>query len=438
MPQQHCAPSCTDDGIKDVCHYRLDKAIRALRKWKVKCGIEEEANQELGKRLKQWKVAFEDERMKREEAESQLYKIKCKQRDCFSELRREKKERLIIEECLRTTVERMKQLESDCVHNNGKPVNLSTDRRVHAPVPAFSIDKLNGYHERNEEIGRVCNHHEDNSIVRLIPSPKCESVCSSCSSYSSLKRRRDTIEDARCNPTYQDMPRSRSSSITSNNGCTFDGSDIGKTLCYSSDSSFNSGSQPDCFCWDEDRKERGVSSFPPSAERRTISSSTGVAHSTYEGKAGCPSLCSNHTRATPKLFESTYMSPVTSPDVSAANENLEVYGYSSSSVIEQPVIVLPEENRLTLGCRAGESHEPVSGCGSGKSMATSSEICRNPCMPKAPDEIAPLHSYVTPLSPLTWDGADDLSKNGFEVKGEEQEQKQHKKTPNLLDRLLGL
>ncbi len=48
-------------------------------------------------------------------------------------------------------------------------------------------------------------------------------------------------------------------------------------------------------------------------------------------------------------------------------------------------------------------------------------------MPKAPDEIASLHNYVTPLSPLTWDDADDLSKNGFEVKGEEQEQKQHKK-----------
>ncbi len=440
MPQQHCASTaCADDGIQDVHHHHLGKALRALKKWKVKCGIEEEANQELGRRLKQWKLAFEDERMKREEAESQLSKIKCKQRHCFSELRREKKERLIIEGHLHTMMDRMKQHESDCVHNNRKSVNLTTDRHVLTAAPAFSIDELNGYHQYNEEIGRVRSLREDNSIVQQIASPKSESMCSSFSNSScSLKNGRETIADARCNSAYQDkpdMPHSRSSSITSNNGCTFDGSDVGKTLCYSSDSSFKSGPQPDRFCWDENHKARDESSSPPSAERRTLSSSTGVVHSTHEGKVGYSSLYVNHKKAIPKLFESTYMSPVTSPDVSIANENPEVYGHSSSSVVEQPVIVLPEESRLNLGGRDGESHKAASGCGSRKPMVTSLETCRNLGMPKTLDEIAPLQNFAAPLSPLTWDD-DDLSNNGFEVKGEEL--KQHKKTPNLLDRLLGL
>ncbi len=440
MPQQHCASSaCADDGIKDMRHHRLGKALRALKKWKVKCGIEEEANQELGRRLKQWKLAFEDERIKREEAESQLYKITRKQHHCFSELRREKNERLIIEGHLHTTMDRMKKPESYCVHNNRKSVNLTIGRHMLTAAPTFSIDKLNGYHPCNEEIGRVRSLREDNSIVQQIASPKSESMCSSfSSSCCSLKNRRETIADARCNSAYQDktdMPHSRSSSITSNNDCTFDGSDFGKTLCYSSDSSFKSGPQPDRFYWDENHKARDVSSFPPSAERCTLSSSTGVAHSTYEEKAGCSPLYVNHKRATPKLFESSYMSPATSPDVSIANENLEVYGHSSSSVVEQPVIVLPEEGRLNLGGRDGESHEAVSGCGSGKPMVTSSEMCRNLGMPKTLDEIAPFQNFAAPLSPLTWDD-DDLSNNGFEVKGEEL--KQHKKTPNLLDRLLGL
>ncbi len=438
MPQQHCASAGTHDGthdgIQDVYHHRLGKALRALKKWKVKCGIEEEANQELGRRLEQSKLAFEEERMKREEAELQLYKMKRKQRHCFSELRRETKEKFVIEGHLQTTMYRVKQLENYWVHNKRKSVNLTTDGPLIAAAPAFSIDELNGYQPCNEEIGRERSFSED-IIFQPLASPKSEGTYSSFSrsSRSSRKNRQETVADAKCNPAYHDRPdapHSRSSSITSHNGCTIDDSDLGKTLSYSSDSSFKSESQLGRFCWDNNHKVVRDERPPPPEERYTLFPSTGVVQSTHEEEVGYSSFCvNNHKTATTEVFESTYMSPVTSPDGSLANENPEVCGHSSCSVMEQPVIVSREESRLNLGSRDDQRHEATSGCsGSVKSMVTSSETCRNLGMPKTLEEITPLEDSASPLSPLTWH--DDSSDSCFEMKGE---LKQH-----LLDRLLGL
>ncbi len=282
MPHQHCASAGTHngthDGIRDVHHHRLGKALRALKKWKVKCEIEEKANQELGRRLKQSKLAFEEERMKREEAELQLYKMKRKQHRCFSELTRETKERLIIEGQLQTTMDRMKQLEHSWVHNKRKSmINLTTDGPLIAPAPAFSINELNGPQPCNEETHRELSFSEDNVIFQQFASLNSEDTYSSFSSRSrsSVKNRQETLANVKCNPSYHDKPdahHSRSSSITtSHNDCTIDDSDLGKTLCYSLDtSSFKSGSQPGRFCWDNDHKVVRDERYPLSEERCTL------------------------------------------------------------------------------------------------------------------------------------------------------------------------
>ncbi len=448
MPQLHRASASTHDGdIQGVYHHRLGKALRALNKWKAKCGIEKEANQELGKRVNQWKLAFEEERMKREEAELQLYKIKRNQRHSFSELRKEKTERLIIEEHLQTTINRVKQLENDWTHkkNKGESENVSTDRPLLSTAPAFSIDKLNGYHLYNEKVDREHSSSEDNSIVQQFASPGSESICTNFSNSTSssrcrisVKNKREILEDAKFNPACHDepdMPRSRGSSVTSNIG--------GETLCYSSESTSKSGSQPGRFSWNHDNNIVGDERPPPPfAEGYTTFASNGVVVHPTHGEQGIDSsLYVNHERDTNILFESSYISPVTSNDGSIANENNpEVCGQGSCSVVKQPVIVLPEDICQNLGSRNDErSHEAASECSVKPMMVTSSsEACQNPGRLTATldDEIIPLEEgSIALLSPLTWDdGA--TSDNGFKVKGE---LNQRKKPPShLLDRLLGL